>query len=171
MSANSNSRNKNAAAAAKDVGAGKSATAGNAAEENVIVKKVKAYPIAAKISVDATSAEGRIVKLTEQGFLIEVQLPNCKPGDKAKIDFELPVLHHVIQETCILIKLYNQFIERQSPESLNQAAKASTAGGPARYYQLAEFHFMSLSSANRTKILSFVRQAMGGPGQSKKSMS
>lgn len=75
---------------------------------NVKIKKVKAYPIPAKMTVGTSpeTVSGQVLKLNQRGFLIEANVPAWKTGDKFSITFELPVLHKVLNEACVVVKLY-----------------------------------------------------------------
>jgi hypothetical protein len=95
--------------------------------------KVKAFPIAAQMTIGASVHAGQILKLTASGFLFEAQSSGLKTGEKFQISFELPVLHHAVVEPCVIVKIY------------------TTAGS-----QVIEGHFQSVGPENEKKILKFL---------------
>jgi hypothetical protein len=102
---------------------------------NVVKVKVKAYPIAARLTIGAAPAPipGQILKLTPHGFLVEALVPAMKTGEKFTIAFELPVLHKMITDHCVVVKMYT------SPET-----------------QVVEGHFQSITGDNESAIMRFL---------------
>lgn len=76
------------------------------AQHKTEIKKIKAFPIAAKLTFGTEAKTGQILKLTPTGFLVEAAIAGLKTGEKFAIDFELPVLHSQISGPCVLVKLY-----------------------------------------------------------------
>jgi len=103
--------------------------------QNSKVKKVKAFPIPAKMTVGASpeSVSGQILKLNARGFLIEANVPAWKTGDKFTVQFQLPVLNNVLTETCVVVKMY-------------------TSTGS----QVVEGHFQSITPGGEGHIMRFL---------------
>lgn len=108
--------------------------------------KVKAFPIAAKMTLGAPVAstpapgagssaavDAKILKLTQAGFLLEMPIAGLKTGAKFTIDFEIPVTHHKVSEACVIVKLY-------------------TAIGS----HVIEGHFQGLSLENEQRLMRFL---------------
>ncbi len=112
----------------------------NVPVKKVQVKKVQAYPIAASLALANGPAQGKILKLTQMGFLIELATPFLQAGDKLEVTFETPVLHKTVKETCVVIKLYNKHT-------------GSKEGG---VQHIAEIHFKPLTPVGKTAITSFL---------------
>lgn len=111
-------------------------------EKTPQVKKVRAFPIAATLSLGAhPPIPIKIVKLTQQGFLAESQTASMKLGEKGQAQFEIPVTHDVINESCVIVKHYSHWVEKD--------------GGQAPGF-LIEAHFQQLSEAALKKITSFL---------------
>jgi hypothetical protein len=99
------------------------------------VVKVKAFPIAAKLTIGNSpeARAGQILKLTPHGFLVEANVPAMKTGDKFAIAFELPVLRKQVTDQCVAVKLYT------SPGT-----------------QVIEGHFLSIAAENEQSIMRFL---------------
>jgi hypothetical protein len=120
----------------------------------VKVKKVKAFPIKCSLIAGTTVVPGLIVKLTSQGFLVEVASQAWKPGERMQCSFEIPVMHHMVSESVVVMKLYNQF--------------AGSGSGPGdktntKVVYIVEFHFTGLSNRNLERISAFLSVAMRAP--------
>ena len=104
-------------------------------DEQVVVKKVRAYPIKGQLKSlsTGTSISMSIVKLTEIGFLAEVAPTAMQPGEKFDCNFEIPVMNHAIAGPVALMKLYHQGV-----------------------FHLVEMHFMMIGEAERMRIQSFL---------------
>ncbi|MES2964946.1 MAG: hypothetical protein V4760_13730 [Bdellovibrionota bacterium] len=135
----------------------------------VQIKKVKAYPFPATIKLGTTNLPGQIVKLTVQGFLVEFNLKTIKPGDKFDVYFELPVSKHSVNESCVVVKLYNQWAlgtptdavpgsDGMGKEPKVAAQTPSPAVAPAKVAQLVECHFINVNSSSRERIQMFLNQ-------------
>jgi hypothetical protein len=139
-------------------------------DQQVKIKKVKPYPIAAQLSrlTGAASAPaaapssgasaggaapagtglaGQIKLLTINGFLCELPITGLQPGEKFQVTFELPVTHKQVSESIVVVKLYIQ-----------GTGIATSATGAATAGHIAEFHFTDLSLAGREAIGTFLRQ-------------
>jgi hypothetical protein len=105
------------------------------AKGKATVVKVKAFPIAAKLTIGASpeSIPGQILKLTAHGFLVEASVTAMKTGEKFTITFELPVLHEAVTAPCVVVKIYT------SSEA-----------------QVIEGHFQSISAQNEKTIMRFL---------------
>jgi hypothetical protein len=99
----------------------------------VVVKKVKAYPIAASLKTEASALPAQIMKLTSQGLLAEVGANALKPGEKLECSFEIPVIHRAMTQSVVIVKMY------------------SRTGG-----SLIELHFLKLSAHDQKSIANFL---------------
>jgi hypothetical protein len=106
---------------------------------DVVVKKVPAYPIAAQLKMNTAVGKAGLVKLTQLGFLAEVDITNLIPGDKCDIEFTIPVLGHHIAEPIVVIKQYTRMNDSKTMAHLIEA------------------HFTNLSSTSKAKIKDFMR--------------
>jgi hypothetical protein len=134
-------------------------------DSNVRIKKVSAYPIPITMKSATETLAGKIVKITDVGFLAEFHAPTLKPGEKFECAFELPVLHAAISEPVVLVKLYTQWAAgTQTAPSPSPAPAAKEAAPPpnsqasSHVLHLCELHFLSLSITNRAQIVAFVNQ-------------
>lgn len=122
--------------------------------DQVKVKKVKAYPFPLQIMTDSGVIQGQVVKLTLQGFLAEVPSSALQTGEKVQVSFELPVLHAVINEPGVMVKLYTQWGGRGQTQG---PAEASSAASNVHHLHLIEIHFKPLSIAGSESISTFLR--------------
>jgi hypothetical protein len=76
---------------------------------------------------------GQILKLTPRGFLAEASVGAMKTGEKFSISFELPVLKNVVNDVCVVVKMYT------SPGT-----------------QVIEGHFQSITAENEHAIMRFL---------------
>ncbi len=133
-------------------------------DSNVRIKKVNAYPIPITMKSATETHTGKIVKITDVGFLAEFHAPTLKPGEKFECAFELPVLHAAISEYVVLVKLYTQWAPgtHGGPPAAAPVTKEppAPAGSQASSHvlHLCELHFLSLSITNRAQIVAFVNQ-------------
>ena len=112
-------------------------------KEKVVKVKVSPYPIPIAIAIPQRAFKGNIVKLTLIGFLAEV--PDAfLTGNKADVQFILPVLGLEFKEPVVVIKVYDQY-------------QGKTEKG-AEVYRLVEFHFRTVSSDTKDKILRFLKK-------------
>lgn len=132
-------------------------------DDGVVVKKVKAFPIAAGIK----TAEGQfipvqIVKLTKQGFLAELAPTPIQPGEKFEVHFEIPVYHTKISEPVVMVKLYQHWGQNSAPVSADKSASAAEPTlqpqQGAGIMHLVEMHFQNLSITSRNHIDTFLSQ-------------
>lgn len=116
---------------------------------NTRVKKINAYPIDAALALAKGPATGKILKLTQIGFLIELASPFLQVGDKIEASFELPVTHKYIKENCLVIKIYNQHLG-----TLDHKVQ-----------HIAEIHFKPLTAESRTAITAFLNLLRASSGE------
>ena len=139
-------------------------------QQEVVVKKVKAFPIAGQLKTGAgTAIPIKIVKLTDRGFLAEVMPTAIQPGEKFESTFEIPVQHRMINEPVVMVKLYHHWgADGAAPTSTPvpnpekapaPAATGSLSGAPAGVAHLIEVHFQNLNPDNRKHIHSFLSAA------------
>jgi len=135
--------------------------------DDVIVKKVKPFPIPGQIkSLSGATFPIHVVKLTTRGFLAEIAPSPIQPGERFEVNFEFPVLHRQLAEMVVVVKLYQSW-GASHPTTLPAAPKdqqgapsqpaASTSG--VGIIQLVEMHFMSLSPEGRKNIDTYLAQA------------
>lgn len=140
------------------------------AEKKVVVKKVKAFPIAAQLRVGQAAMRTQILKLSSVGMIVDVGSATMMPGDRCEITFETPVFHKRLAEPVVVIKQYNQWHGRisevgtadnkktpASPEAAGDSKSTSPSGSVVT--RLVELHFTALSSESRGKIVSFLKAA------------
>lgn len=133
------------------------------ADPKAQVKKVKAYPIAATLKSAGGAFPAQVVKLTPQGFLAEITASNLQPGEHFEVTFELPVVHQVVTELCVMVKLYNQWAGSAATQ-----AQAAAAGAPIQpgILRLCEMHFQNFSDQGKGHVLSFLRALNKAGGHS-----
>lgn len=145
--------------------------------EQTKVKKVRAYPIPATLTLGTANLSGQVVKLTPQGFLLECPLTALKPGDKFEIKFELPVLNVSIAEACVLVKVYSHWGTMPTGGSAaaeggsltpppGQQATPGAAPASSKVNLLIEAHFQNASLQGKERINSFLN-ALSRSGSSK----
>lgn len=127
-------------------------------DQNVNVKKVKAYPIPMQLKTESDVFPARIVRLTFQGFLAEVATGQVKPGDQFDVVFELPVSRVTVAERGKTVKIYNQWTGRPSGPALpSETEPTPSASASARsVIHLVEVHFVNLSFSGKENIAQFL---------------
>jgi hypothetical protein len=105
------------------------------------VKKVNPYPISTTLTFGTTAIPGRIVKLTTQGFLVEIEAGSYKVGEKFDAVFELPLSNDKISEPCVVVKHYTHWLEKDGKK---------TPGF------LLEGHFQNTLGSSSLKITAFL---------------
>ncbi len=110
------------------------------------VKKVSAFPFEVDFKAPNLAAKGQIVKLSSQGFMMEMTDKHLRPGDRLEFSFSLPVLGHVIASAGTVIKIYSQF------------AGALTVAGADGSLSLIEIHFKSLTIDQKNFIYDFLKR-------------
>jgi hypothetical protein len=110
-------------------------------KQPVEVKKVKPYPIAAKVFKADTPApiEGQILRVTQLGFQMEVTQLAFSVGNTYKAEFSLPLSQHVISENVKIVRTMDRFID----------GKATVKG------YLVEMHFLNISPMTAKAIKEF----------------
>lgn len=144
----------------------------------VRVKKVKAYPIPARIVSNLGPSNAEILKLNYVGCMAEIGESKIQTGDKLEISFELPVVHLHVKEQGVVVKLYNQFAPLPNvktdvatvgrPEkSAGTDPKASSSDrasdGLTYVMHLAEIHFKPLSADGKKRISQFLKALSQAP--------
>jgi hypothetical protein len=123
-------------------------------QQNIKVKKVKAFPIAGQLKTASSLISMQVMKLTPLGFLAEISENTLQPGEKFDCTFDIPVMHRTINEPVVMIKLYNQW-GGSLTDAPPASAGASTATGTS-VLRLIEVHFVALSSAGKANIVAFL---------------
>lgn len=113
-------------------------------KQDVKVKKVSPYPIEAELVGTTENRKGLIVKLTPNGFLIEVDSVSVRLGLEFKVKFTIPLTDRHIEELVKVVKVY----DRQRPPVEGEAKP--------QVYRLAEMHFLAISLAERKWIREFM---------------
>jgi hypothetical protein len=111
------------------------------------IKKVKPYPIACSVARKEGEPPfpAHILKMTEIGFLMKVGGDHFfKVGEKAIVEFELPVFHQKMKHDVKVIKTYHAF-ERISE---HKTEKVFTV----------EMHFVSLKHLQKVTIKEFIQK-------------
>lgn len=142
--------------------------------EQIKVKKVRAYPIPATLTIGTANLSGQVVKLTTQGFLAECALTALKPGDKFEIKFELPVLNVSIAEACVLVKVYSHWgtmptggsAAAEGQSLTPPSAPEGAAGASSKVNLLIEGHFQNTSLKGKERLTSFLN-ALSRSGSAK----
>lgn len=145
-------------------------------DQNVNVKKVKAYPFAAQFKTASRTLPAKIVKLTLQGFLAEVSSGLLQPGDHFEVSFELPALHTLVTAPGTVVKIYNQWAGNSTKLGSGAAPSPSVnpdpgKAGPAAaaspsVLRLVEVHFQSLPLTDKEKIVEFLQALAKAPKSS-----
>jgi hypothetical protein len=110
------------------------------------VVKVKPYPIDIQFLRGEGQPvwSGRIVKLTERGFLVEMASELfIKVGDELQCIFSFPTLGGSVQGPVKVVKTY-------SPQAKTRLSLEK--------FRLIEMHFKKLASADRTRIQIFLEK-------------
>jgi hypothetical protein len=105
----------------------------------VKVKKVSPYPIAVALT-GPESAQGRAMKLTTVGLLVETDRP-LPLGGQFTLGFVIPVLNRAVQTVGVVIKTY---------------ARYGGEPGKSKSHTLNEIHFKSLGEEDKIAIQSFL---------------
>lgn len=124
-------------------------------DKKVVVKKVKAFPIAAQLKLGATAIKASIVRLNTRGLLAEVAVSDLVPGEKCEIAFEIPVFHFTINEPMVVVKQYSQWQggSKAAPPS-DPPPTSNTHSGVGH---LVEAHFSALTETSRDRIAAFLK--------------
>ncbi len=112
------------------------------------VKKVSAFPfeIEFKTANAAAGAKAQVVKISSQGFMMEMEGNQLRLGERLDFSFTLPVLGHQIVSSGLVIKIYSQFVG---------ALTAAESGG---HLNLIEIHFKSLTIEQKDFIYDFLKK-------------
>ncbi len=107
--------------------------------ENIIKKKVKPYPIECVLTGKAQPVNGKIVKLTEVGFLVNVGREFFRTLEVFTVDFLLPVSKDAISSQVKVITTYDNYKEPNGASS-----------------RLIEMQFTHLPDAQSKSIYNFL---------------
>jgi hypothetical protein len=89
-------------------------------DDQIIIKKVKPYPISAVM----TSTEGKpqfngeIIRLTPVGFQMRIGESTYHPGERWICSFTIPVMIEEISETMVVVKNVFMFDEKDKKKRL-----------------------------------------------------
>ena len=111
------------------------------------IKKVSAFPfeVEFKTAAAATGSKAHVVKLSGQGFMMEMDGNLLRLGERLDFSFTLPVLNHVIASSGMVVKIYSQF------------AGALTVAETG-HLNLIEIHFKGLSVEHKDFIYDFLKK-------------
>ena len=112
------------------------------------VKKVSAFPfeVEFKASAAAAGTKAQLVKLSGQGFMMEMEGNPPRIGERIDFSFNLPVLGHAIASVGIVIKIYSQF------------SGAMTSPEHGGHLNLIEIHFKNLTIDQKNFIYDFLKK-------------
>jgi hypothetical protein len=110
------------------------------------VKKVSAFPFEIEYKTAAATLKAQVVKLSSQGFMMELEGNNLRLGERIEFSFILPVLGHLIASGGVVIKIYSQF------------AGALTASEHGGHINLIEIHFKNLTIDQKNFIYDFLKK-------------
>lgn len=144
-------------------------------DRKVVVKKVAAYPIATQLVIESSGSviPGQIVRLTQSGFLVEVDDLSVKLGKEYEVRFKLPASDRRLAEKVKVVKTYDRY--NQGGLTLSQSAKQSTEGGKespvdvsvsasqSKIKRLAEMHFLRISLEEKKWIRDFIMSIHQAP--------
>jgi hypothetical protein len=110
------------------------------------IKKVKPFPFTAQFTSGEMAFTGQILKMSQVGFLAEVASASVRVGEKVDVQFKLPVLHHEISTTGLIIKIYNQLT-------------GGIGASGAKNIVVTEVHFKAMSETSKAHITEFLKAA------------
>jgi hypothetical protein len=115
--------------------------------EKTVTKKVKPYPIAATLELNALKKPVEILHLTPRGVLVRVTAQLVFVGEYYTLAFKIPVSGHQISAQIRVLKTFDQ----------------ATQTKPAAVERRAELYFKTLPDDQRRHIEAF----LGAIGQTK----
>lgn len=125
----------------------------------VVIKKVSPYPIDAVVAKNGATRPGRIVRITQNGFLLETD-EIYMVGKVYEVQFQLPAFRSALQVSAKVVKSYNRMVmaSAEVPSSGEATTKpdSSTKSG-LKSEKLVEMHFVSLSDLQNEAIYKFLR--------------
>jgi hypothetical protein len=110
-------------------------------KEQVLVKRVRPYPIPAKVTKSETSPpiEGQILRVTKLGFQMEFVQLLFSVGEIYSAEFVIPFFEKTIKENVKIVRTMDRYLDQ----------KATIKG------YLVEMHFTNLSRENAKSIAEF----------------
>lgn len=112
-------------------------------DENVVVKKIKPYPIQCELIDGDKIHKVNIIKLEPIGFLVENDKLILRTGTRLNARFVLPVFNKVISSEVILVKTIDSFIK---PGTTNEIMR------------LLEFHLVKPNDTIKSAIKEFYEE-------------
>ena len=105
----------------------------------VVKKKVKPYPFAATLELNAIKTPVEVVFVSLKGSIVRLAKQIVHVGEFYQMTFEIPVSHELISTQVRVLKTYDKVldIKEKSVE------------------RLAELHFQDLTNEHRTRINAF----------------
>lgn len=109
-------------------------------------------PVPAALEIDSQTQNGDILKLTMQGFLMELDAVKFKVGSFGTVTFQILDENITVIERVRSIKHYDKFF-RKTPSKNKETNNLSPEPSPRK---LVEMHFAKLSEQNRRNIHKFL---------------
>lgn len=133
---------------------------------DAVVKKVTPYPIQATFEIEGNKVQGRIKKLVEHGFLIEIDDNIILLNKKGQIVFEIPVMGVFVNTPVKVIKTYDRFDGIGKMDNAGEAvvAKDGPVANPdaktdgKKIYRIVEMHFLLLPEDKKEAITRFLKK-------------
>ncbi|MEK6556653.1 MAG: hypothetical protein AABZ31_15490 [Bdellovibrionota bacterium] len=103
------------------------------------------------------------MKITQNGFLFELDTINFRAGAVLMATIQLPDSDHIIAERVRSIKHYDRFFrkppkKKSKAESLDVTSAGVALSDEDKPKKLVEFHFVQLSSENRMVLHRYLMQ-------------
>lgn len=118
-------------------------------DKNPVIRvKVKPYPILVNFLGGTTPVQGKILKLTMDGMMVDMGKNILSINDKLTAEFTLPVLGKALKIPVKVIKFHDRALEGRDPNS----------GKPAGMIvqRFTEFHYLSVSGADKKSVNDFL---------------
>jgi hypothetical protein len=106
-------------------------------------KKVKPYPIEARVPRGDKPIWGDIHRLERHGLVFDSKGEQFQINDQCQIEFVIPVLKHTVVVSAKVVKFYDKYV--------------MSSDGDKKIERWYEFHFLGLLSEHHRKIDSFLK--------------
>ncbi len=112
------------------------------------VKKISAFPFVVEFtpSTAVAATKAQVVKISSQGFMMEMEGNPPRIGERIDFSFTLPVFGYLIASGGIVIKIYSQF------------TGAMTLAEHGGHLNLIEIHFKNLTIDQKNFIYDFLKK-------------
>lgn len=122
------------------------------------VKKVKPYPFPAQLKDMRGTFPGQIVKMANQGLMIEAAGTAVQPGEKVDISFVTPIQNGTVGFTGVVVKVYNQLSGMGATPAMTAANAGAPAGTPGSIH-LIEVHYTAVPPDSMNNIMKYLVSA------------